>query len=86
MYDSPRQMDNLAMIKRKGRPPLLIESRPGRRGSMSGARMIVHWVLMSQVVIPPSRWLSRGAQAARGAMVNAFADRLNEYLDQWEKR
>ena len=45
---SPREMD-LVMIKRRGRPPLLIERRKGKSGRWM--KPIVHWVLVKS--IPP---------------------------------
>jgi len=75
-YSSPRDMENLTFIKRKGKPPLLAEVR--KRGTM-----IAHWVLLAQVTIPASNWLSEGARAAAQIMADAFEDRMDEYANEW---
>lgn len=74
---SPRDMPGLVMIKRPGRPPLLV--RPmARRGRASGFEL--HWVLVASVTIPASDWLNRGARQALPEMMNAFTAAFREEL------
>lgn len=84
-HTSPRQMNDLVMISRKGKPPLLVRQTPGRGKDYSGARLQVHWVLLACVTIPAFRWLSRGVDSARPAMSDAFSDRVNQWIDEYEK-
>ena len=79
-YSSPRDMPNLHMIPRKGRPPLLVRLLAGR-GDARGFEL--HWVLVKSVTIEPRRWLSRGVRRARSEMAAAGQDRLDEYMGQW---
>ena len=75
---SPRDMPGLVMIKRPGKPPLLV--RPmSRRGRDSGFEL--HWVLVPSVTIPPTDWLNRGARQALPAMLNAFTDSFRRELE-----
>lgn len=80
-FSSPRDMDNLTMIPRKGKPPLLVEklSARGRRR----ANWIIHWVLVGSVTIAPRRWLSRGVEAARGLIAGSMSFSMNEYVNAW---
>ena len=80
-HTSPRDMADLDFIPRKGRPPLLVRQLK-RRGDVVG--MEVHWVLVASVTIRAVHWLTRGVEHAREGMTDAFADRLGEYLDEWE--
>ena len=73
---SPRRMTTLSFIKRKGKPPLLAEVR-------KGGKMIAHWVLLAQVTIPATNWLSEGARQAGQIMADAFEDRMGEYAREW---
>lgn len=75
MHTSPRDMQGLELIPRKGRPPLLVRQM-ARRGSAVGFEL--HWVLLPSVTIRATRWLTRGVEAALGAM----ADTLGDVLDQ----
>jgi hypothetical protein len=77
-YTSPRDMPDLVMISRPGKPPLLVRRRL-RRGKDIGFE--VHWVLVGQVMIAGRQWLSRGAADALPAMVRVFEDVLNEALN-----
>jgi len=74
-YASPREMSNLFMLKRPGRPPLLAEAA-GR----GGQRLIVHWVLVRSVTIRARRWLSRGVEGARPKMRGALAGVLGDWI------
>lgn len=80
-YSSPRDMDNLSLIPRKGKPALLVEklSSRGRRR----AHWIIHWVLVGSVTIAPRRWLSRGAEAAKDTMSGAFRATVMEMVNEW---
>ena len=81
-YSSPRDMPDLTLISRKasGKPPLLVREL-SRRGDVTGFEL--HWVLVPSVTIEPRRWLSRGAERARGRMAEYFQDVLDEYAGQW---
>lgn len=44
----PRNLGiNLALVKRSGKPPLLVEVRPHQRGWYSGVKTVVHYVIVS---------------------------------------
>lgn len=75
-YTTPRDMDGLSLIKRKGKASLLAEV------SKSG-KMIPHWILLASVTIRPTHWLSEGVDAATVVMVDAFADRMGEFAREW---
>lgn len=79
-HTSPRDMPDLVMIPRKGKPPLLVRQLQ-RRGDLRGFEL--HWVLVKSVTIPAFRWLSKGVDAALGSMTGAMQDRLNEYAEKW---
>lgn len=80
-YSSPRQMANLVLIKRHGRPPLLVEEVINKRsGNMT--RMIPHWVLVPSVFIKATHWLERGMLAAVQLMTDAAQSRADELLSQ----
>ena len=80
-YSSPRDMQGLTLIPRKGRPPLLVRmlaARGGRRANWQ-----IHWVLLASVTIRASRWLSEGVDRARPEMAAAFGDRMGEWTREW---
>jgi hypothetical protein len=60
---SPRDMAGLVMIKRKGKPPLLVEQLK--------SRWIIHWVLVASVTIRPTHWFDAGVEQAIPGMVDA---------------
>ena len=73
---SPRQMTGLWMLKRPGRPPLLVRS--GARGALE-----VHWVLKTSVTIRGRRWMEAGVEGARDTMLAAFGGTVRDYLASW---
>lgn len=77
-YTSPRDMPDLILIQRKGKPPVLARKSPGGKGALE-----VLWVLLPYVTIPAFHWLSKGAREAKGEMSNVFQDVLNEYSGTW---
>ena len=80
-YSSPRDMQGLTLIPRKGRPPLLVRmlaARGGRRANWQ-----IHWVLLASVTIRASHWLSEGVDKARPEMAAAFGDEMGEWVGQW---
>jgi len=77
--ESPRDMPGLVMMKRKGKPPLLVQMLQ-RSGAMTG-RYIVHWVLMQSVYIKPTAWFDRGLRAAWPTMQTAFEQSFNGYME-----
>jgi len=79
-YESPRDMDGLDLIPRKGKPPLLIRKLT-KRGDVRGFEL--HWVLVPSVRIPAFRWLDTGAQAALPVMQDAFGDVVDTWTDEW---
>ncbi|HUX16532.1 MAG TPA: hypothetical protein VMW52_08660 [Phycisphaerae bacterium] len=78
-YESPRDMAGLFMLKRPGRPPLLVRSV----GGGTRARLVVHWVLMRSVTIVGRHWLARSARAARSAMRWALGKEVNAWRRAW---
>ncbi len=80
-YTSPRDMQGLDLIPRKGRPSLLVRQLAARGGRQ--AQWEIHWVLVPSVTIRPTHWLSRGVEEASGEMSAAFADRLDKYVRRW---
>jgi len=78
---SPRDMDGLDLIPRKGRPPLLVRqlAAKGRRRS----QFQLHWVLVPSVTIRPTHWLSRGAETATVVMVDGYEGCITEYVENW---
>ena len=79
-YSSPRDMPDLQLIPRKGKPPLLVREL-SKRGDVIGFEL--HWVLVPSVTILATHWLSRGAKRAAPEMRDAFRERLGEYLEKW---
>lgn len=79
-HTSPRDMPDLQMIPRKGKPPLLVRML-SRRGDVTGFEL--HWVLVPRVTIEARHWLSKGAEAAVPVMTAAFQSRLDEYGREW---
>ena len=76
---SPRDMDGLTLIRRNGRPPLLVRvlaARGARRANWQ-----IHWVLLPQVTIQATHWLSNGVEQAAPAMAEAFGSRLFEIIE-----
>ena len=80
-HTSPRDMPNLTLIPRRGKPPLLVQIL-GARGSRR-AQWRIHWVLVPHVRIEPRWWLTKGAKRARGEMVGAYQGVANRYARQW---
>jgi hypothetical protein len=74
-HTSPRDMADLFMLSRPGKPPLLVRSLK-RRGVEKGLE--VHWVLLSSVTLRAYYWLTRGMEDARWAMFDAFRSRFFE--------
>ena len=79
-HTSPRDMEGLDLIPRKGKPPLLVRQLT-RRGNLRGFEL--HWVLVPRVHIEPRYWLSRGARHATGAMRDMFAARMGRFANDW---
>jgi hypothetical protein len=79
-YASPRDMEGLTLIPRRGRPPLLVREISGGRKK---ARFEVHWVLVPSVTLPATHWFSEGVRLAAGVIKKAFESRLREYLRKW---
>lgn len=80
-YNSPRDMPGLTMIKRKGKPPLLVRQM-ARRGSVVGMEIL--WVLVDRVEITATHWLSRGAERFAPAMAEAFGISLGKWMESWQ--
>lgn len=85
-YSSPRDMAGLTLIKRKGRPSLLVrqgvERTPtGRAAHGAKTAWEVMWVLVMSVDLPATRWFTHGVELAKAGMQAAFDDRLNEGLN-----
>ncbi len=76
-YSSPRDMADLTLIPRKGRPPLLVREIV-KGGGVTGFEL--HWVLVPHVTIPAFHWLSQGAKDAKGDMSGVFGDVLSQHL------
>ena len=77
-YESPRDMDGLEMIPRKGRPPLLVRKLT-RRGNFTG--MQVHWILLASVTIPAFGWFDKGVDNALPKMLDEFAAEIEEWAN-----
>ncbi len=80
-YTSPRDMQGLDLIPRKGKPPLLVRKLAARGARR--AQWVIHWVLVKSVTIRAYHWLTKGVKAEAPEMRNAFASRLGEYLRKW---
>ena len=79
-YTSPRAMQGLDLIPRPGKPSLLVRQLT-KRGALKGFEL--HWVLVSSVTLPGTRWLDRGAENARGVGAGAFGDVVGPWADKW---
>jgi hypothetical protein len=77
-YTSPRDMPNLTLIPRKGKPPLLVEQL-SKRGKQSG--FTLHWVLVPFVVTPAFHWFDLAVTDAGPVM----AEYLGGFLSDWIK-
>ncbi len=73
-HSSPRDMADLTMISRPGKPGLLV------RLLAKDAGFELHWVLVASVTIPAFRWLTQGARDATGDMSGTFSDVLGAHL------
>jgi len=79
-YSSPRDMPDLTLIPRKGKPPLLVRELM-RRGDVRGFEL--HWVLVSSVTIESRHWLTKGAEAATPDIADAAGDVIHEWIGEW---
>ncbi len=79
-FSSPRDMPDLDLIPRKGKPSLLVRQMRSR-GSLRGFEL--HWILVASVTIPAFAWLTKGVDAALPTMTDAMQDELDEYAKQW---
>lgn len=86
-HTSPRDMDNLVMIKRPGsegvagKPSLLVEklsSRGGRR-----AQWRIHWVLVKSVTMPAFAWLTAAADMVGGDVRDSVKGEIRKFTRQW---
>ena len=75
-YTSPRDMQGLELIPRKGKPPLLVRQLT-KRGSIKGFEL--HWVLVKSVTLEPTHWLDRGVEKAVPVMVDGVQAVLDDY-------
>jgi len=82
-HESPRDMEGLSLMPRRGKPPLLVRLIGGGR-SRARARVEVHWVLVPSVTILGTGWLSSGVRRAVGAMERAFGGRLRAFVKSWK--
>ena len=76
LYTSPRDMPDLVLIKRPGKPAILARV-------LGEDTIEVHWVLLSSVTISGRHWLSRGVENAAGEIAATFADVLGPFVDEW---
>ena len=79
-FSSPRDMPDLDLIPRKGKPSLLVRQMRSR-GNLRGFEL--HWILVKSVTIPAFGWLSKGVVAAMPEMTDAMQDELDEYAKKW---
>lgn len=70
-FTSPRDMADLQLMTRPGKPPLLIRA--------IGRRIEVHWVLLASVRMPAFGWFTLGTSLAKGPMITAAQDKLDEF-------
>ena len=75
----PRDMADLTLIPRQGRPPLLVRKLGG------GDAFELHWVLVQSVTIPAFRWLTDGASNALPTMSTAMQSVLDSYAQEWNR-
>jgi len=80
-FTSPRDMPNLTLIPRKGKPALLVEKLSSRGSRQEQWR--IHWVLLASVTIEATHWLSRGVEAARADMVGVVVEKLDGFIGTW---
>jgi len=76
-YASPRDQPDLFLLRRPGKRPLLCEQ--------VGRRLVVHWVLVSQVTIEARHWLRRGVAEAADEMARSGQSVLDEYVRRWSR-
>ncbi len=79
--EGPRAMQDLTLIPRRGRPPLLVRMLAARGGRRANWQL--HWVLLASVTIPASHWLSEGVKRARPEMADAFGDEMHKWVGEW---
>jgi hypothetical protein len=74
----PRSMDDLFLLPRLGRPPLLVR--------MLAGQITPHWVLVPSVSLRRhAGWFDRAARAAIGEMVASFEHVWSKYVRRWTK-
>jgi len=77
-YSSPRDMPDLELIPRKGKPSLLVEKLQARGGRREQWR--IHWVLVASVTIQATDWLARGLRLSLPEMVDALQSVVDDGL------
>ncbi len=80
-HTSPRDMADLTLISRKGKPPLLVRMLAARGARK--AQWQIHWVLLKHVFIRPRRWFTKGAAQVKDEMAAALGQRVGERLRKW---
>ncbi|MFB3893222.1 MAG: hypothetical protein ACE15C_14495 [Phycisphaerae bacterium] len=80
-HTSPRDMADLVMLKRKGKPPLLVrEISRGRGKGRHLSAIEVHYVLLSAVYTPAFRWFDDATDHAGPTVAAAFSDEARKKL------
>ena len=70
---------DLALVKRSGKPPLLVESRDSQRGWYKGMKTVVHYVIVSGLK-PRLKFrqnVRAGMPTLSGEIVSGFRDGVN---------
>ncbi len=75
---SPRDVDGLTLIKRAGKPSLLVKML-GARGFRK-AQWQIWYVLVQRVTLPATHWLTRGVEKSVEAMGTAFSAKFFEVV------
>lgn len=73
-----RSVPNLVLITRKGKPPLLVQTRG--KGTKGGKQWKPMFVLKKSIVVAPRPWVRRSAAMARAKMNKAFIDHTTKAL------
>jgi hypothetical protein len=70
---SPRRAPvRLVLVKRPGKPALLVEQRAGRGKGYEGFKAIPWYILIPSVKLPPRPYMRPGLTAAKPAVLRAF--------------
>lgn len=83
-YTSPRDMQGLVAIARKGRPTILArvvkQQRSKKIGPAAPSAIEVAWILVASVYIRATLWFNVGFERSKDAMQKAFTVIASEHI------